>query len=69
MPFYTTCPKTDMPFNTIALKQTWLFADMTFYTTAQLQFSLLEHLKGVKDFEYEYKSLCHDELDRLIWPL
>ena len=39
MPFYTTCPKTDMPFNTIALKQTWLFTDMTFYTTAHLQFS------------------------------
>ena len=46
MPFYTTCPKTDMPFYTIALKQTWLFADMTFYTTAQLQFS---------PFKYERK--------------
>ena len=39
MPFYTTCPKTDMPFYNIALKQTWLLTDMTFYTTAQLQFS------------------------------
>ena len=34
-----------------------------------LSFDTLKHLKGIKDFEYEYKGLCHDELGRLISPL